>query len=306
VNRARFVVFRRFDPDAFTTVLCDADGNLFPSEEPAFDASVNVTNDFVARYGIPARYTADELLAQTTGKNFRTTAVDLAVQGGVPIEETLTRGRPAAVIATRQDVVAGRALTGEELDHWVRRERDCVTAHLGDVLRPDLRVQEALLALNSRYDLAAVSSSASKRLDACFSATGLDSLIPAGVRFSAEDSLPVPTSKPNPAVYLFSGEALGLQSAQGVAIEDSVPGVMSAVAAGFVTIGNLMFVSPEERRRRTIQLVEAGASAVATCWEAIAEYLLGSPESSPTARTRPAAAAAGENALATGHRGITR
>ena len=47
MNRARFVVFRRFDAAAFTTVLCDADGNLFPSEEPAFTASVEVTNEFL-------------------------------------------------------------------------------------------------------------------------------------------------------------------------------------------------------------------------------------------------------------------
>jgi HAD superfamily hydrolase (TIGR01509 family) len=293
VNRARFVIFRRFDPAAFTTVLCDADGNLFPSEEPAFAASVKVTNNFLARYGITARYSAEELLAQTTGKNFRTTAVDLAIQGGVPIEATLAQGRPPAVIATRKDVVAGRALTAEELDHWVRRERDCVTAHLREVLRPDARVQEALHALSSRYGLAAVSSSASKRLDACFTATGLDSLIPAEVRFSAEDSLPVPTSKPDPAVYLFAGEVLGLESAQGVAVEDSVPGVMSAVAAGFVTIGNLMFVSPEERRHRTIQLVEAGASAVANCWQVISEHLLEPGRPSPTTRGRMATSRAG-------------
>lgn len=40
----KIVVLRRFDAGAVTTVLCDADGNLFPSEEPAFDASVEVTN----------------------------------------------------------------------------------------------------------------------------------------------------------------------------------------------------------------------------------------------------------------------
>lgn len=274
MNRARFVVFRRFDAAAFTTVLCDADGNLFPSEEPAFTASVEVTNSFLTRYGITARYTADELLAQTTGKNFRTTAVDLAVRSGVPIEESLARGRPAAVTATYQDLVAGRALTADDLDLWVRRERDCVTAHLAAVLRPDARVQKALRALDSRYSLAAVSSSATRRLDACFAATGLDLMIPADVRFSAEDSLPVPTSKPDPAVYLLAGQVLGITPAQGVAIEDSVPGVSSAVAAGFTAIGNLMFVPTEERRRRTSQLVEAGASAVANSWQAISEHLL--------------------------------
>ena len=29
-------------------LLCDADGNLFPSEEPAFEASAEVTNAFLA------------------------------------------------------------------------------------------------------------------------------------------------------------------------------------------------------------------------------------------------------------------
>lgn len=273
MNRDKFVILRQFDRGAITTVLCDADGNLFPSEEPAFAASVEVTNQFLARYGIPQRYTAGELLRQTTGKNFRSTAVDLAVQGGVPIEDTLARGRQHARIATTHDVVAGRALTQDQLEEWVRRERDQVTSHLAVVLRPDSRVQEALQTLSVRYGLAAVSSSASVRLNACFAATGLDSLIPAAVRFSAEDSLPVPTSKPSPAVYQLTGQVLGIEATQAVAIEDSVPGVLSAVAAGFVTIGNLTFVPAEERRPRAIELVRAGASAVTNSWRALSDHL---------------------------------
>ena len=34
------------DPAAVTTLLCDADGTLFPSEEPAYAASADVTNRF--------------------------------------------------------------------------------------------------------------------------------------------------------------------------------------------------------------------------------------------------------------------
>lgn len=290
MTSGQFAIFRQFDAAAFTTVLCDADGNLFPSEEPAFAASVDVTNSFLVRYGIAAHYTADELMVQTTGKNFRTTAVDLAVAGGVPLEDTLAQGRPAALVATRKDLDSGRALTAEQLDSWVQRERDCVTGHLAAVLSPDSRVQAALRALSTRYELAAVSSSATKRLEACFTAAGLDALIGPEVRFSAEDSLPTPTSKPDPAVYMFSGEVLGLEPAHGVAIEDSVPGVSSAVAAGFVTIGNLTFVSAEERRIRTIQLVDAGASAVATSWQAISGHLLGSCASPAASRTPMAAA----------------
>ena len=284
------IVLRRFDPGAVTTVLCDADGNLFPSEEPAFDASVEVTNRYLARFGVVTECTAEGLREQTTGKNFRTTAVDLAVKAGVPIDESLARRHQNAVIATRADVVAGRALTADELEDWVSRERDHVTAYLGSVLRPDDRVLKPLQALGSQFGLAAVSSSAAMRLEACFAATGLDRLIPAALRFSAEDSLPVPTSKPDPAVYRLSGHVLGIGPTEAVAVEDSVPGVLSAVAAGFVTIGNVMFVPPSEKRTRATQLVRAGASAISNSWCAIADLLQGSRDS-----VHPAFTAAGAN-----------
>jgi HAD superfamily hydrolase (TIGR01509 family) len=273
------IMLQRFDVGSFTTVLCDADGNLFPSEEPAFDASVEVTNRYLARFGVPAECTAEKLREQTTGKNFRTTAVDLAVKAGVPIEESLAQRHHEAVIATRADVITGRALTADELEDWVSRERDHVTSHLGSVLRPDDRVLKPLEALASQFGLAAVSSSAAMRLDACFAATGLDRLIPAALRFSAEDSLPVPTSKPDPAVYRLSGQVLGIRATQGVAIEDSVPGVLSAVGAGFITIGNLMFVPSSERRTRATELARAGASAISNSWNAIADLLQQSRDS---------------------------
>lgn len=117
------------------------------------------------------------------------------------------------------------------------------------------------------------------RLEACFAATGLDRLIPAPLRFSAEDSLPVPTSKPDPAVYRLSGQVLGVGYTEAVAVEDSVPGVLSAVAAGFVTIGNVMFVPPSEKRTRATELVRAGASAISSSWNAIADLLQGSRDS---------------------------
>jgi beta-phosphoglucomutase-like phosphatase (HAD superfamily) len=125
--------------------------------------------------------------------------------------------------------------------------------------------------------LAAVSSSATKRLDASFAATGLDQLIPAHLRFSAEDSLPVPTSKPDPAVYLHAGRVLDIEAHHGLAIEDSVPGVASAVAAGYLTVGNLMFVPADERRCRSAELIDAGAVAITDSWRALADVLMLSP-----------------------------
>lgn len=47
----------------------------------------------------------------------------------------------------------------------------------------------------------------------------------------------VENSKPHPEAYLVAARQLGVDIADCVAIEDSVPGVASAVAAGAVTIG---------------------------------------------------------------------
>jgi HAD superfamily hydrolase (TIGR01509 family) len=244
-----------------TTVLCDADGNLFPSEEPAFAASAEVTNAFLASIGVSRRYEAEELRAATTGKNFRTTAVDLARAGGV---------RPDP----------------ETLEAWVREEQRVVTAHLREVLRPDPRVAGPLGRLAARFTLAAVSSSASARLDGCFAATGLDALFPARRRFSAEDSLPEPRSKPDPAIYAFAGQSLGAGPDAAVAIEDSVPGVQSAVAAGFPVLGNVLFVPAGERRARVHALLEAGAVGVLETWAELEGLLADGEPQSSSANTR--------------------
>jgi beta-phosphoglucomutase-like phosphatase (HAD superfamily) len=265
---------RPFDPALITTLLCDADDNLFPSERPAFAASAEVTNRFLARFGVTAPLSAEDLRKQAVGKNFRSTAIDLAVLCEVPVDKTLARGRPAAVVASDNDLASGRALCADELEQWVRREREQVTAHLAATLQPDPEVREPLQTLASRYALAAVSSSAAKRLDACFAATGLDSLIPAAVRFSAEDSLPAPTSKPDPAVYLHAGQALDVHADQGLAVEDSVAGVSSAVAAGYLTVGNVMFVPTDERGSRSAELIDAGAVAITDSWHALADVLM--------------------------------
>jgi beta-phosphoglucomutase-like phosphatase (HAD superfamily) len=228
-------------------LLCDADGNLFPSEEPAFDASVEVTNAFLAHIGSDRRFTAEGLRLAATGLNFRSTALRLAAEAGG---------------------------TDVDVEPWVVEEKRAVTAHLARTLRPHAPTSEALTALAAHLPLAVVSSSALARLAGCFTATGLDALIPPEVRFSAEDSLPVPTSKPDPAVYLHACAALGIPPAAGLAVEDSLPGARSAVAAGCPTLGNLLFVPPAERAERAAALEDAGVLAVVSSWQEIAHLLL--------------------------------
>jgi beta-phosphoglucomutase-like phosphatase (HAD superfamily) len=226
-------------------VLCDADGNLFPSEEPAFVASTEVTNRFLAEHGVDRRYGSEELRLAATGMNYRSILQTLAREHALP------------------------AITPEVLEHWVHVEREAVTAHLREALHPDPDVLGPLAALAEHHGLAAVSSSADARIAACFDVTGMARYFPPGRRFSAEDSLPVPTSKPDPAVYVYALAALGLEPGDAVAVEDSVTGATSAVAAGIRTIGNLQFVQPAEQDERRRLLAEVGVVTIVTSWAEI-------------------------------------
>jgi beta-phosphoglucomutase-like phosphatase (HAD superfamily) len=235
---------------AATTLLCDADGTLFPSEEPAYEASADVMNKFLATIGAGRSYRPAELQAMTNGKNFRGATQELAAH-------------------------YGRDLDPAELDDWVAQEKEVVTAHLRTVLRPDPDVTGPLERLAGRFQLAVVTSSALSRLDACLHATGLAQLFPATRRFSAEDSLPRPTSKPDPAVYAHAGRVLQIRYDDGIAIEDSVNGARSAVAAGYRTAGITAFVPDGDRAERTRALRDAGVSTVLSSWTDLADLLLG-------------------------------
>lgn len=229
-------------------LLCDADGNLFPSEEPAFAVSAEVTNAFLAHLGVTRQRTGEELRLATTGMTFRRTALALAAEHGI-------------------------AEVGD-LEAWVEQEKTAVTAHLRATLRPDPGVVVALTALQEHLDLAAVSSSAMARLQGCFAATGLTSLIPSDRIFSAEDSLTTPTSKPDPAIYRHACEQMGIPPEAGLAVEDSLPGAHSAIAAGCPTVGNVLFVPLAERPQRVAALHDAGVIAVVASWAELAELLL--------------------------------
>ena len=236
------------DPTGVTTLLCDADGTLFPSEEPAYAASADVTNRFLAELGAERPYSPAELQSMTNGKNFRAAAQELA------------RGY-------------GRDLAAGDLEQWVAQEKDVVTAHLRTVLREDPAVHGPLVRLAQRFTLAAVTSSAASRLDACLEVTGLAGFFEPGRRYSAEDSLPEPTSKPDPAVYVHALKDLGLSPDEAVAVEDSINGALSAVAAGVRTIGTVQFVPEHERAARAAALREAGAVAVVSSWDEAAALL---------------------------------
>ena len=239
-------------PKSLTTLLCDADGTLFASEEPAFEASVDVVNRCLTRWGVAQPMTAEGLRREANGQSFRSSLTALARRHGVSVDtEPFTR----------------------QLEDWVAEENELVTRRLSKVLTRDPQVQESLTRLASRFRLALVSSSTLSRIDSCLVSTGLAELLPADRRFSAQDSLAVPTSKPDPAVYTLAGAVLGVGPDDALAVEDAVAGAASAVRAGFLTVGMLCFVPPAEVAQRATDLRDVGVKTLVSSWSELEELL---------------------------------
>jgi len=206
-------------------------------------------NRLLQHLGIDVTFTSTELRLATTGMNFRATATAIAADHG-------------------------SVLAADELERWVAIEREVVTSHLQRRLAPDPAVTGALTRLFGLYALAVVSSSASERVGASLAASGIAEFFPGPFRFSAEDSLAVPASKPDPAIYQHALESLGISTDHALAIEDAVPGVEAAVRAGVGVIGMLAFVASDERAERAAALEAAGARAAVSSWREL-EGVLG-------------------------------
>lgn len=138
-----------------------------------------------------------------------------------------------------------RALVGlrdQECDDWLRRRfgRDFdirkFLVEYGNLKRAALRdgvprrpcVPSAVLRLSERFTIGVATGSSRSTALHAIASLGLDSLI--SCLISGED---VSVGKPDPESYLQAASAMGLLPGQCAAVEDSLPGVQSARAAGF-------------------------------------------------------------------------
>ena len=215
------------------------------------------TNRFLSGDGVSTAFTPGELRLATTGKNPRATMVDRAITHGSPLDPDPAGGRVGGVSDDSEGVLNAAAP-----ERWVAEEKSAVTDYPRAQLAPDPGVIEPLRALSARFTPAAVSSSATARLAACFEVTDLAPPFPEGRRSSAEDALSVPTSKPDPAICTFAVAAPGINPQQGLAIEGSVPGAQAAVAAHVRTVGNVPFVPEGERAARIAARQQAGVIGI--------------------------------------------
>lgn len=132
----------------------------------------------------------------------------------------------------------GFEMTREELESYVKEEENKVIAKLEAKAQPCVGANEELEKLyqSQKYGLAVVSSSALRRVRASVKVVGQAKYFPEDHVFSAATSLPTPTSKPDPAIYLHALKVIGKTAEECVAVEDSKSGALSAIRAGIPTI----------------------------------------------------------------------
>lgn len=91
--------------------------------------------------------------------------------------------------------------------------------------------------------------------------------------YSAVNSLPVAKPKPDPDVYQLALQQLGVLPEEAVAIEDSVSGVKSAIAAGLQVIGYVggSHIPVSSRQQHAEKLKSYGAAVVIDSYESFVD-----------------------------------
>ena len=156
------------------------------------------------------------------------------------------------------------------MEAYVLSEESRVTAKPERDAKPCVGCNEELdkLLEAKRYGMAVVSSSALKRVQASIKTVGQEKYFPPNHIFSAASSLPEPTSKPDPAIYLHACEVVGKKAEECVAVEDSKNGAMSAVRAGIPVIGYVGCYDDPEKQKQMMQMMTGlGVTVVMREWK---------------------------------------
>lgn len=170
-------------------------------------------------------------------------------------------GLKQADIFARIAAAAGRDIEPETMARLWPRTRELFEA--------ELRPTPGLVTFLDRLDIprCVASSSHDERIRLSLRLTGLDHYFGDAI-FSAHQ---VARGKPAPDIFLHAANAMGIDPARSVVIEDSAPGVQGAVAAGMCAVGFLggQHIGPGHGQA----LREAGATFVTEDWSKLAGWL---------------------------------
>lgn len=236
---------------AIKHILFDCDNTLVLSEDIAFEACAELANEILEKQKIEDRYTGPQLIKDFVGQNFRGMVVSLQKKYNFELSDN-----ELAVYVDRE--------LGKVVEALEKRAEPCVGAY----------AEVEKLYQDKKYGLAVVSSSALSRVEASIRKVGLDKFFPHDHVFSAATSLPTPTTKPDPAVYLHACKVIGVKPEECIAVEDSKSGATAAKRANIPLVG---YVGPypedEQAEKKKMLYEECGAIYVMDHWKEFPEAI---------------------------------
>ncbi|KAF2108043.1 HAD-like domain-containing protein [Lophiotrema nucula] len=235
-------------------IFLDCDNTLVLSEHLAFEACAELTNQLLEKKGLEVRYTAESLLEDFVGHNFRGMLNGLKAKHGFELSQ-------------------------DELEDYVQRELGAVTQKLSEKATECPNVTKNLNKLKDQgYPMSVVSTSAKSRVVASLKKTRIDHFFPDEHVYSAATSLDPPNSKPDPAIYNYALEQLGQDKKYVVTVEDSKSGATAAMRAGIPCVAYVGVYGIEEGKEKEDQMAElltkeTKAIAVMRDWDEFPEIL---------------------------------
>jgi beta-phosphoglucomutase-like phosphatase (HAD superfamily) len=212
--------------------MLDCDNTLVQSERFAFEACADLTNEVMKKYSIDAHYTAESLLEDFVGHNFR------GMLKGLQQKHNFT-------------------MSDADLEDYVQQELGAVTRKLSQKAVECPGVTKELNKLKEMgYPMSVVSTSAKSRVVASIEKAGIDHFFPPEHVYSAATSLDPPSSKPDPAIYHFAAKQLGVKESEAVTVEDSKSGATAAMRAGIPCIGYVGIYGIEEGKEKMEQMAK--------------------------------------------------
>jgi beta-phosphoglucomutase-like phosphatase (HAD superfamily) len=212
--------------------MLDCDNTLVQSERFAFEACADLTNEVMKKYNIDATYSADSLLEDFVGHNFR------GMLKGLQQKHNFT-------------------MSDADMDDYVQQELGAVTRKLSQKAVECPGVTKELQKLkDAGYPMSVVSTSAKSRVVASIEKAGIAHFFPPEHVYSAATSLNPPSSKPDPAIYHFAAKELGVKESEAVTVEDSKSGATAAMRAGIPCIGYVGIYGIEEGKEKMEQMAK--------------------------------------------------
>lgn len=226
-------------------LLFDCDNTLVQTEALAFAGCASLVNEILASHGLSYRYSGQEMQRNFVGMNFRALISSLAS-------------------------IHGFTLSHNEIETYSQRELQTIISMIRARAEPCVNANDVLQRLqqqSAKYGMAVVSSSALSRVRASLKKAGQEAFFDEDKIFSAATSLPVPTSKPDPAIYLYACEQLAVQPNECLAVEDSKSGATAAMRAGIPVLGYVGAYEDEKEKMEIDIMLRRDCKAKEVMWD---------------------------------------